>query len=79
MYISKTPAAWHRRTTQFGTSCLSFAAVSSCWVAYKRRTHNEQERMGMRMCANKNDANKTYQTVNQSMVFMISAGKGCSK
>ena len=28
--IPKMPAAWHHRTTQFCTSCVSFGSVSSC-------------------------------------------------
>ena len=60
IYISKTPAAWHRRTTQFCTSCLSFAADSSCKgrrIIQKAKT-NAQECTRMHTSAKRNDAKK---------------------
>ena len=76
--LSKTPAVWHRRTTQFGTSCVCFAAVSSFEgrhsIQKAKIIAQERLRMRMRMCANKNKATND-QIVNQSMVFMISAIK----
>ena len=54
------PTAWHRRTTHIGTSCVNFAAVSSCLGrrSIQKAKIVAQERVRMCMCANTNDTTK---------------------